>query len=129
MTLAAALAGRRIDAADSKKSRFPLANVSLVRDRLRELFIKRGVDTLVCSAACGADLVALEVAEHLRVRCRIVLPLQLRDSERPPSAIDRETGGRSLIEPLRQCKGREISSSWTIRATRPQPIRLRTSES
>lgn len=74
MTLTAALAGRRIDAADSEKSRFPLANVSLVRDRLRELFIKRGVDTLVCSAACGADLVALEVAEHLRVRCRIVLP-------------------------------------------------------
>src|SRR6476646_7796432 len=65
MTLTAALAGRRIDAADSEKSRFPLANVSLVRDRLRELFIKRGVDTLVCSAACGADLVALEVAEHL----------------------------------------------------------------
>jgi hypothetical protein len=29
---------------------------------------------LVCSAACGADLIALEAAEQLGVRRRIVLP-------------------------------------------------------
>ena len=74
MALTLALAGRRIDAADSEKPRFPLANASIVRDRLREFFIKKEVGTLVCSAACGADLVALEAAEHLRLRRRIVLP-------------------------------------------------------
>lgn len=70
----AALAGRRIDAQDAKDERFPLRNVSLVRRRLREQLSGEGVVTLVCSAACGADLIALEVAEELGLRRRIILP-------------------------------------------------------
>ena len=69
-----ALAGRRIDPPDAEMPRFPLANVPLVRDRLRALFVERDAGTLVCSAACGADLVALQVAEALGMRFRIVLP-------------------------------------------------------
>jgi hypothetical protein len=69
-----ALAGRRIDPPDAETPRFPLANAPLVRDRLRAFFVERGADTLVCSAACGADLVALEAAESLGMRYRIVLP-------------------------------------------------------
>jgi hypothetical protein len=74
MTLTIALAGRRIDAADAEEPRFPLASVVLVRERLRDLFVRRGASTLVCSAACGADLVALEAAEQLGLRRRVVLP-------------------------------------------------------
>lgn len=69
-----ALAGRRVDAPGAEMPRFPVASVPLVRDRLRALFVKRGAGTLVCSAACGADLVALEVAEALGMRRRVVLP-------------------------------------------------------
>ena len=74
MATTIALAGRRIDAPDAETPRFPLANVPLVRDRLRAFFVERGAGTLVCSAACGADLVALEAAESLGMRRRIVLP-------------------------------------------------------
>lgn len=68
------LAGRRIDAPGAP-ARFPLDRVDAVRDRLRELFAHRGATHLVCSAACGADLVALEVARSLNLRTHIVLPV------------------------------------------------------
>jgi len=84
----AALAGRRIDAPASAPPRFPLANVPLVRARLAERFAHDRPDTLVCSAACGADLLALDVAGAMGVRRRIVLPFhpgQFRDT----SVVDR----------------------------------------
>jgi hypothetical protein len=51
-----ALAGRRIDA---------LEHVSAVRRRLADLLVQEQATALVCSAACGADLAALEAAEQL----------------------------------------------------------------
>src|SRR3984957_6214255 len=69
-----ALAGRRIDAPDTDPPRFPLQNVPIVRRRLAALFSAEHAEALVCSAACGADLVALEEAERLGLRRRIVLP-------------------------------------------------------
>jgi hypothetical protein len=69
-----ALAGRRIDAPEAPTPRFPLASVPLVRERLRALLAERQVQALVCSAACGADLVALEAAGELGLRRRVVLP-------------------------------------------------------
>jgi hypothetical protein len=74
MARVAALAGRRIDAADAATSRFPLANTKLVRGRLQALLRAEQSDTLVCSAACGADLIALDVAGALGLRRRVVLP-------------------------------------------------------
>jgi hypothetical protein len=65
-----------------------LANVTLVRKRLTELLVNENAAALVCSAACGADLVALEEAERLGLRRRIVLPFgpeRFRDT----SVIDR----------------------------------------
>jgi hypothetical protein len=88
MTLTIALAGRRIDAADAEAPRFPLANTALVRERLHALFAQRRTSTLVCSAACGADLVALEAAEFLGMRRRIVLPFAL-ERFRKTSVTDR----------------------------------------
>ena len=69
-----ALAGRRIDAPDAQPPRFPLARVEAVGARIAETLRNLNARTLVCSAACGADLVALEQAERLGLRRRIVLP-------------------------------------------------------
>ena len=74
MSRVTALAGRRIDAADADTPRFPLVNAEIVRDRLKALLRAKGSDTLVCSAACGADLIALDVAGELGLRRRVVLP-------------------------------------------------------
>ncbi len=41
MARIAALAGRRIDAADATAARFPLANIDIVRDRLTVLLRAR----------------------------------------------------------------------------------------
>jgi hypothetical protein len=71
-----ALAGRRIDAEGADLERFPLSNVPLVRERLKHLLSSDGAAVLVCSAACGSDLIALEAAEELGVRRRIVLPFE-----------------------------------------------------
>jgi predicted acylesterase/phospholipase RssA/tetratricopeptide (TPR) repeat protein len=69
-----ALAGRRIDAEDTSPPRFPLEAVPTVRRRLADLLVKERAVAVVCSAACGADLVVLEEAERLGLRRRIVLP-------------------------------------------------------
>jgi hypothetical protein len=69
-----ALAGRRISAPESKTIRFPLENVGKVRERLRELFASTRPKLLVSSGACGADLLALEVAGSMGILRSMVLP-------------------------------------------------------
>jgi hypothetical protein len=69
-----ALAGRRVDPVDAPTVRFPLANRDLVRQRLREAFIGLSARVLVCSAACGADLLALDIAGALGIVRHIILP-------------------------------------------------------
>jgi hypothetical protein len=83
-----ALAGRRIDAAGAQPPRFPQAHVVMVAERLRTLFQDQQATALVCSAACGADLVALREAGALGMRRRIVLPFG-RAEFRESSVIDR----------------------------------------
>lgn len=77
-----ALAGRRVDAEDATTPRFPTANVGLVRDRLRALFRAHAANGLVASGACGADLIAHEVARELGMRRVMILPF--------PSPVFRE---------------------------------------
>lgn len=69
-------AGRRIDAADAAEARFPLKNVDAVARAIRSRLEDLGANTLVCSAACGADLIALKEAGELGVRRRVVLPFK-----------------------------------------------------
>jgi hypothetical protein len=88
MARIAALAGRRIDAGDAPQPRFPLANVGLVRERLTALLRAERIEGLVCSAACGADLIALDLAGCLRLRRRVVLPFAA-DRFRASSVTDR----------------------------------------
>src|SRR5215475_9263435 len=83
-----ALAGRRIDAEGSESIRFPMKNVELVKERLRTLFISLKPQVLVCSAACGADLVALQVAGELKIRRSIVLPFA-QAAFKSSSVVDR----------------------------------------
>ena len=69
-----ALAGRRIDTPGTNPPRFPLDSVPLVRARIAELLRVERAAAVVASAACGADLIALEEAERIGIRRRIVLP-------------------------------------------------------
>jgi hypothetical protein len=88
LSAVAALAGRRIDAQDAAVPRFPLRNVPAVRAELQRLFASEGVELLVCSAACGADLTALDVACAAGIRCRVVLPFEAKRF-RGTSVVDR----------------------------------------
>lgn len=100
----AALAGRRIDAHDSEISRFPLAESEHVFRKLLRRFRQEHIDRLVCSAACGADILALEAATELSIPTTIVLPFS-PNIFRDVSVVDRpgEWGMRydQLVEAAR----------------------------
>jgi hypothetical protein len=70
----AVLAGRRIDAQDADDLRFPLAEAEHVFNKLVRRFRKEHIVRLVCSAACGADILALEAANELVIPATVVLP-------------------------------------------------------
>jgi hypothetical protein len=69
-----ALAGRRIDPPEASRPRFPLERVEPVRSALRRVLQERSARAVVASAACGADLIALGLAEELGLQARVVLP-------------------------------------------------------
>lgn len=83
-----ALAGRRVDAANTSESRFPVRNTNLVTIRVREFIERERAGAIVSAAACGADLIALGEAGRLGVRRRVVLPFA-RDRFRQTSVTDR----------------------------------------
>ncbi len=82
------LAGRRVDAANASNARFPLENVKKVKDKLKQFFVARRIDYLVCSGACGADLLALEVAGKLNIPRKMILPFDAK-TFRSSSVTDR----------------------------------------
>lgn len=69
-----ALAGRRISDHSSEVIRFPLENVEKVRDSLQTFFASIRPKVLVSSGACGADLLALDVAGSMGILRSMVLP-------------------------------------------------------
>jgi hypothetical protein len=83
-----ALAGRRIDAPESTTPRFPATKISFVSSRIRSQLERIRATGLVCSAACGADLLALSEAGQLGIKRRIVLPFD-RTRFRTTSVTDR----------------------------------------
>lgn len=91
------LAGRRPDSDDAEVERFPIENVVLVRERIRALFAERRPGHLVCSAACGADLLALDVAGDLGVRRHVVLPFE-QAAFRASSVTDRPGSWGTLFD-------------------------------
>ncbi len=83
-----ALAGRRIDQVSAKTRTFPLANVEMVRSRIREALQTYRTPALVSSSACGADLCSLLEAGEMGIRRRVVIPFD-REKFRETSVIDR----------------------------------------
>jgi hypothetical protein len=81
-------AGRRIDASDAPIPRFPLASRPAVARRIKAELKALNASAVVASAACGADLLAIEAARNLRLRYRIVLPYR-EDWYFADSVIDR----------------------------------------
>ena len=69
-----AAAGRRIDRADATDQRFPPAAIPETLRRITDGLVRRAGTTLVTSAACGADLLALSAATGLHLRRRVILP-------------------------------------------------------
>jgi hypothetical protein len=69
-------AGRRVDAPDASIPRFPPGNVDLVRQRIRKYFEASKPEFLVSAAACGTDLLCLEVAGELKVKRVVMLPTE-----------------------------------------------------
>jgi hypothetical protein len=81
-------AGRRVDAPDAQAPRFPPSNVSKVSQRIRKLLSKQNPQAVVCSAACGADLLLLQAAGEMHIRQVVLLPLEPEDF-RTSSVSDR----------------------------------------
>jgi hypothetical protein len=66
-------AGRRVDAPDAASPRFPASNVDAVRQKIRDFFAHESPSAVVCSAACGSDLLVLEAATARKVKRYVLL--------------------------------------------------------
>ena len=103
----ASLAGRRIDAADADPMRFPETHEDVVAARIAATLVERGVTTLVCAAACGADLLALEAAQREGIASRIVLPFDIAEFRRN-SVVDRgEAWGTAFDRLIGEARARD----------------------
>jgi hypothetical protein len=103
-----AVAGRRIDAEDAVERRFPAGNEAMVTARLRDAMVSANGRAVVCSAACGTDILTLEAAAHLGLHRRVVLPFSRRQF-RASSVADRgEDWGRRFDEILAQLPGKDV---------------------
>ena len=77
--------------------RFPYGNVDAVRAALLRTLTNTAAQVVVCSAACGSDLLALDTASVMGIRTRIVLPFA-PDVFRDTSVVDNKRHGwRQLI--------------------------------
>jgi hypothetical protein len=83
-----ALGGRRIDAEPTSTPRFPFDQVNRVGMEIADQLRRTQAVALVCSAACGADLIALETAQKMGLPTRIILPFSAARF-RETSVVDR----------------------------------------
>ena len=79
-------AGRRVDAPDASTPRFPPQNVPVVQARVQEYLQQQRPSAIVCSAACGADLILLQAAQNIP---RYVLLPSAPEEFRQSSVTDR----------------------------------------
>jgi hypothetical protein len=93
------VAGRRVDAPEAAVERFPLHKRDSVRDAIAAVLAGHSVSTVVSSAACGADLLALEAARALRIRRRVILPFPA-PRFRATSVVDRPGDWGPLFDAL-----------------------------
>lgn len=69
----------------------------MVRQRLVDMLAAERADALVRSAACGADLIALEEAERLGIRRCVVLPFS---PDQFTFSLDASECRASLLNPM-----------------------------
>lgn len=106
-SLIAVLAGRRPDAQDADAARFPIINLLKVKSRVLETLTNEGIKILVCSAACGADLLSLEAANQLGIDTHVFLPFS-PEIFKQKSVIDRPGDwGRLYDMVVKEAKGKE----------------------
>lgn len=94
----AAVAGRRPDTS-SHERRFPAETVPRVTAEIQDLLVAYHVHTVVCSAAAGADLLALHAAREIGIRQSVVLPFPV-DEFRKTSVADRGQEWLALFDEL-----------------------------
>ena len=90
-------AGRRVDAADATVFRFPASEVAAVRRKIQRLFAKEKPRAVVCSAACGADLLVLDVALARHTERYVLLPSE-QEEFRKTSVADRPGDWEKLYD-------------------------------
>ena len=95
----ASLAGRRIDAVGAEPARFPAERAPDVEARIVAALREHRATVLVCSAACGSDLLALDAARAGGIRARIVLPYAA-DAFRRSSVVDRDAAAGAAFDRL-----------------------------
>jgi hypothetical protein len=100
-------AGRRVDAPDAQTPRFPAANVDLVRQRIRKLFSKEKPVALVCSGACGTDLLALQVAGERHMKRYVLLGAEPAEF-RKTSVTDRPGNWGELFDEVLKTANVEV---------------------
>jgi len=83
-----AITGRRIDADDADQARFPPEHAPDVQQAITSVMRDMRIEAVVSSAACGADLLALNAASELNIPYWIVLPFD-RARFREVSVVDR----------------------------------------
>lgn len=115
----AALAGRRVDPPNAARSKFPLPAVGAVRERIRTAFVQERICALVCSAACGADLLALDVAVEMGIECRVILPFET-GRFRQMSVVDRPGPWGELFDHL--ISAVQKSGGLTVLSEQPDPF-------
>ena len=90
-------AGRRVDAPDAQSARFPTSNVDAVRQKIEAFFAQEKPSALVSSGACGADLLAIQVAEERHTKRYIVLGADVAEF-RKSSVTDRPGNWGELFD-------------------------------
>jgi hypothetical protein len=78
---------------------FPLQNVENVGSAVRAVLQEHSATAVVCSAACGADLIGLSEAGKLGLRRRVVLPSG-RAKFRETSVVDRPGDWGSMYDSI-----------------------------
>jgi len=99
-------AGRRVDG-NADVSRFPSGRVPTVRHRIQEFLACEKPLVVVCSAACGADLLVLEAAGEQHIDRLVLLPSQ-PEHFRKTSVTDRPGDWGDLFDRVIQSSKVEV---------------------